>query len=137
MFGENFQRLESKPLASAGEHTVTLGIPSIKQKGMYTWLEVPIIYENAEELEPSSFSLFEAVDKNDKKQVDDFNRRATAIFDCFDLENNFDPKRFPLWKGKRGKVIIAEDKKGFLVVKKFIKNQSVVDREARQPDLYS
>lgn len=136
MFGENFRRLESKPLASVGEHTVTLGIPSIKQKGIYVWLEVPITYENAEELEPSNFSLFEAVDKNDKKQVDDFNRRATAIFDCFNLENDFDPKRFPLWKGKRGKVIIGEDKKGFLVVKKFIKSQAVVDKQTRQSDLF-
>lgn len=135
MFGENFQRLESKPLASVGEHIVTLGIPSIKKKGIYTWLEVPIIYENAEELEPSSFSLFDAVDKTDKKQVDDFNRRATAIFDCFDIENIFDPKRYPLWKGKQGKVVIGEDKKGFLVVKKFIKAQSVVDRQAAQKNL--
>ena len=136
MFGENFRRLESKPLATEGEHLVTLGIPAIKQKGIYTWLEVPIVYENNAELLPDSFSLFEAVDPNDKKQVDDFNRRATQIFDCFDLENNFDQKRFPLWKGHTGTVIVGKDKQDFLVVKKFIKAQSVIDRQAEQRNLY-
>lgn len=135
MFGERFQRLESKSLASEGEHLVTLGIPSIKQKGIYTWLEVPIVYENGEELSPDCFSLFEVADPSNKKQVDDFNRRATQIFDCFDLENNFDPKRFPLWKGRVGKVVIGKDKHDFLVVKKFIKAQSVVDRQAAQKSL--
>ena len=135
MFGENFRRLESKPLASEGEHLVTLGIPSIKQKGIYTWLEGPIVYENGEELSPDCFSLFEVADPSNKKQVDDFNRRATQIFDCFDLENNFVPKRFPLWKGRIGKVVIGKDKHDFLVVKKFIKAQSVVDRQAAQKSL--
>ena len=135
MFGVKFRRLESKPLASEGAHLVTLGIHSIKQKGIYTWLEVPIVYENGEELSPDCFSLFEAADPSNKKQVDDFNRRATQIFACSDLENNFDPQRIPRWKGRVGKVVIAKDKHDFLIVKKFIKAQSVVDRQAAQKSL--
>ena len=132
MFGQGFRRDEGKPLATEGEHIVFLGIPHIESKQGYTWLEFPITYQDGGELEPSSFALFDVPPNATEKEQSEFNRRATKIFDCFDLKNTFDPKEFPLWKGKVGKVEIAKDKKGFLRVSKFIKSKAVEERQAAQ-----
>lgn len=132
MFGQSFKRMESLPLATEGEHTVTLGIPSVKQKNGYVWLEVPITYEKGEKLRPDNFTLFDPTDQMDLKQVEGFCRKATKIFDCFDLKNTFDNTEFPQWKGHQGKVIIAKDKNDFLVVKDFIKSKAVEERQAKQ-----
>lgn len=132
MFGDGYRREESLPIASDGEHLVKLGIPRVKIKKGYTFLEVPITYEEDKTLAPQSFALFEPIGLNDPERQSAFNKRATKIFDCFDLPNNFDEKNFPLWKGKTGRVVIGKDSKGFSVVKSFIKSKTVEMRQASQ-----
>lgn len=135
MFGGNYHREESKPLAELGEQEVILGIPTFKQKGVYKWLEFPITYAKGGEMSPDSFALFDVQNPSDPKEQSDFNKQATKIFDCFDIEPSFDDKRFPLWKGKRGIVILARDKKGFVKVVGFKMSEVVKARRAQQGTL--
>lgn len=134
-FGDGYRRVETKPQATEGEHLVTLGVPAYKVKDNITRLVFPITYENGEEMQPDSFALFEVQNYADQKETDNFNRRATKIFDCFNLPASFDSKLYPSWKGKQGRVIIGRDKKGFLNVVNFLPSQAATDARAKQNNL--
>lgn len=134
-FGDGYRREERKPLASEGWHTVTLGVPSFKSKGQLNWLNFPITYGAGEDLQPDCFALFDCQHKDNQKEMSDFNKRATEIFDCFNITPSFDARDFPQWKGKTGKVFIAKNKEGFLYVKLFEKSQAAIDRQALQSEL--
>ena len=135
-FGDGYRREEKTPLATEGWKEVMLGVPSFKSKNEYVWLNFPILYENGQHLQPDSFALFDYKDKTNQDEVHSFNKKATEIFDCFNITPSFDSKDFPMWKGKTGKVFVKQDKNGFLQVTKFEKSQAAKDRQAEQADLY-
>lgn len=132
MFGQGYKRIESKKIADDGEYVVVLSGVKEREKNGYRFLEFYFTYRDGQDMLPNSFSLFENRPEQGQKGFEDFCRRATQIFDCFDLNPKFDEKTMASWVGHSGEVVIGKDKNGFAVVKKFFPSQTSIERANMQ-----
>lgn len=128
MFGKDFERMDASDIAKPGEYDIIIKSVHEREKKGYHFLEFGFEYADGWDRQPKTFSLFENTAEQGEKGRIEFCRRATKIFDCFNLKEGFDEQTRSYWIGARGRVEIGEDKKGFTVVKKFLPSASAQER---------
>lgn len=128
MFGQGFKRMDAVKVAGDGVYKVTLVGTTIKERNGFTFMEFSFKYNDGEEKLPNTFTLFENTPSQGQKGYEDFCRKATRIFDCFDIEEGFTPQIMQKWVGHEGTIEIGKDSKGFATVKKFLPSLAAEER---------
>ena len=135
-FGAHFQYQKPADILPEGEYDVTLGEPFETRVGGYAVLRFPFCADGVDPAtKPNYFDLFDCTDPNSAEKRDMFNKRASRIIDCFKLEGFFDTASYRSWKGKRGRIAVAKDDKGFTNVTKFLP-QSTVSSSGDNPAIF-
>lgn len=120
-FGVHFQYQKAVDVLPEGEYDVSLGEAFETTVGGYSVLRFPFCVDGIEpEYKPNYFDLFDCTDPNNAEKRDMFNKRASRIIDCFQLEGFFNEQSYRSWRGKRGRIQISKDEKGFTNVSKFL-----------------
>lgn len=133
-FGVHFQYEKPTDVLPEGEYDVTLGVAFETTVGSYAVLRFPFSVDGVSpETKPNYFDLFDCTDPNNKEKRDMFNKRASRIIDCFQLEGFFDEQSYLSWKGRRGRVQISKDEKGFTNVSKFLPISAKASSDPNKP----
>ena len=112
-FGGGYQQREYNRIVPEGDYTVTLGMPVDKQVSGYSIREIPIKIDGYPDHAPGKWSIFDCP-TDDEEKIAKWNEQRTRDFDAFGVaRGDFRPQS---WVGKRGRVHIAKDGKGYMKV---------------------
>lgn len=76
---------------------------------------------------PGDFVLFDVSDPYDRKAVNEFNRMASKIKECFMLYGDFCEGNYMAWEMKEGWVYVSADRLGNFTVSDFFPNERLTD----------
>lgn len=76
---------------------------------------------------PGDFVLFDVADPYDRKAVNEFNRMASKIKECFMLYGDFCEANYMAWEMKEGRVYVSADRLGNFTVSDFFPNKRLTD----------
>jgi hypothetical protein len=112
-FGGGYEPREYNRVVPEGDYMITLGMPEDKQVSGYSIREIPIKIEGFSGYAPSKWSVFDCP-ADDMTKAEKWKEQRTRDFDAFGVaRGDFRPEA---WQGKRGRVHIAKDNKGYMKV---------------------
>ena len=122
MFGSCYHYEEAPDILPDGDYNVTIGTPFETVVGGFNVLRFPFTVDGIDyPVVPNYFDLFDCTDPTDPELLKRFNRQASRILDCFNLEGDFGAPYYKSWEGSKGRVRIEKSKAGFANVVRFYK----------------
>lgn len=114
--------IELKP----GCYNVTLQEPYEKEINGEIVIRFPFTINGmVGEIKPNYFYLFVSKVGDDKLRLERLSAKEKAIRECFNTKLPFDKKKYILWKGKRGRIVIGKHRNGNMGVVFFMRNENI------------
>lgn len=120
MYGKYYVEEEPVIKASAGVYEVVIDKVAEEIVSGWNTLSIYFHYKDGILRKPSVVRLFDIVDETNEKQLHAWRQKITACRRCFQLAGDFNETSYLSWRGKCGRVRVAENDNGYMEVVEFM-----------------